>query len=54
MLLALSLFFWLLVEAHIELTAKSGITGHSKDIKPVIEIITGAATARVIAPVEML
>lgn len=55
LLLALSLFLsGLLVETHKEPTTKIGTTGHNKDIKPVIAMITGAATARVIAPVEML
>jgi hypothetical protein len=36
------------------LTVKIGITGQTKFIKLTIEIITGAATARATAPVEVV
>jgi hypothetical protein len=38
----------------MEPTVKIGITGHNIDIKPVIEITTGAATARATAPVAVV
>jgi hypothetical protein len=38
----------------MEPTVKIGITGHSIQAKPVNEIKTGAATARVTAPVEVV
>ena len=55
MLLALLLLFaGLLAAAHMEPTAKIGITGHNIEIIPTIEIKTGAATARVTAPVAVV
>jgi hypothetical protein len=48
------LFSFLLTANHIEPTVKIGITGQAKLIKLTIEITTGAATARVTAPVAVL
>jgi hypothetical protein len=49
-----SWLFVLLAARKIAPTAKSGITGQAKLIKLTIENITGAATARVTAPVKVL
>jgi hypothetical protein len=53
-LLLLSWLFVLLAARKIDPTAKIGITGQARFTRLTIEITTGAATARVTAPVAVL